>query len=60
ERLKAEMQGRGLKAMSEVYERGDGCRFYRVQVWAGRTLDQARLAARSWEKRYPNAFVVAR
>lgn len=60
ERLRAEMVGQGRRAVSQVYEQENGNRYYRVQVWAGRTLDQARAAEQSWEGRYPGAFVIAR
>lgn len=60
DRLQKEMLGQGKKAISQVYDLADGSRFYRVQVWAGRTLDQARNAEQDWEARYPEAFVIAR
>lgn len=60
QRLQAEMQRQGNKVVSEIYEQGNGSRFHRVQVWAGRNLDQARELERSWTSRYPDAFVVAR
>lgn len=58
--LAGRMVVQGQKAVSQVYDHGDGCRYYRVQVWAGRTLDQAKTAEQSWEQRYPGAFVIAR
>ena len=60
ERLKEALLGQGNKAISQVYDQDDGSRYYRVQVWAGRTLDKARAAELSWEDRYPDAFVIAR
>ncbi len=60
ERLKESLQGQGKKAVSQVFSQEDGNRYYRVQVWAGRTLDEANSAEESWESRYPGAFVIAR
>lgn len=60
DRLQREIQGQGRKAVSQVYELGDGSRYYRVQVWAGRTLDQARRAEQQLEAHFPGAFVIAR
>ena len=60
ERLKESLLGQGQKAISHVYDQEDGSRYYRVQVWAGRTLDEARSAELAWENRYPDAFVIAR
>lgn len=60
ERLKEALLGHGSKAISQVYDQDDGCRYYRVQVWAGRTLDEARAAEQGLESRYPGAFVIAR
>jgi len=60
DRLKDAMIGQGNKTVSQVYDRGDGSRYYRVQVWAGRTLEEAKKAELGWEGRYPGAFVIAR
>jgi len=60
DRLRGEIVGRGKKAVSQVYDLADGSRYYRVQVWAGTTLDEARRAEQGWEGRYPGAFVIAR
>ena len=60
DRLKEAMTGQGSKAVSQVYDQADGSRYYRVQVWAGRTLEEAKKAEQSWEGRYPGAFVIAR
>jgi rare lipoprotein A len=60
DRLQKAMVGLGKKAVSQVYDQGDGSRYYRVQVWAGRTLDEAMKAEQGWEGRYPGAFVIAR
>lgn len=60
ERLKEAVAGQGNKTVSEVYDHGDGSRYYRVQVWAGRTLEEARRLDQSMENNYPGAFVIAR
>lgn len=60
DRLKETVVRQGSKAESLIYDRDDGSRYYRVQVWAGRTLDEARVAEQGLEVRYPGAFVVAR
>lgn len=60
DRLQGEIVGQGRKAVSEVYALADGSRYYRVQVWAGTTLDEARRAEQGWEGRYPGAFIIAR
>lgn len=60
ERLQGAVAGQGSKAVSEVYDHGDGSRYYRVQVWAGRTLDEAKKIEQSWGKSYPGAFVIAK
>jgi rare lipoprotein A len=60
DRLTGKMVAQGRRAVSQLYDQGPGNRYYRVQVWAGRTLDQAKAAERSWEGRYPGAFVIAR
>jgi len=59
-RLKDAMVSQGSKAIAQVYDQVDGTRFYRVQVWAGCSLDAAKLEEQSWERRYPGAFVIAR
>lgn len=60
DRLKESMNGRGSKTVSEVYHHDDGSRYYRVQVWAGRSLEEAKKVEQGWESRYPGAFVLAR
>lgn len=60
DRLLRQIQGQGRKAVSQVYDLDDGSRYYRVQVWGGRTLEQARRAEQQWEARFPEAFVIAR
>lgn len=60
ERLKDVLLGQGNKAVSQVYDLADGSRYYRVQVWAGRTLDAARTVEQGMERTYPGAFVIAR
>ncbi len=60
DRLKEVILGQGSKAESQVYDREDGSRYYRVQVWAGSALDEARKAEQGLGVRYPGAFVVAR
>jgi len=60
DRLKGVLIKGGNQAVSQIYDRGDGNRYYRVQVWAGRTLDEAKRAEQGWEGSYPGAFVLAR
>jgi rare lipoprotein A len=60
DRLLREIQGQDRKAVTQVYDLADGSRYYRVHVWGGRTLEQARGAEQQWEKRFPGAFVIAR
>ncbi|MDD5758924.1 MAG: septal ring lytic transglycosylase RlpA family protein [Desulfobulbaceae bacterium] len=60
DRLTESMNGRGSKTISQVYNHEDGNRYYRVQVKAGNTLEEAKKAERDWERLYPGAFVLAR
>lgn len=59
-RLKDVMVRQGSKAIAQVYDQSDGTRYYRVQVWAGCSLDGAKADEQNWERRYPGAFVIAR
>lgn len=59
-RLKMAMESQGSKAIAHVYDQADGTRYYRVQVWAGCSLDAAKAEEQDWARRYPGAFVIAR
>ena len=59
DRLKNEMLRAGKKAVSQPYHTGS-VTFYRVQVRAGRHLEQAHRLEKELESRFPGAFVIAR
>lgn len=59
-RLKDVMVSQGSKAIAQVYDHANGTRYYRVQVWAGCSLDAAKSEELAWEHRYPGAFVIAK
>ena len=60
DRLKEVMIRQGNKTVSQIYDQEDGNRYYRVQVWAGRSLEEAKKAEQGWEGNYPKSFVIAR
>jgi len=60
DRLQKKLLSYGRDAVIEPFQRGDAA-FYRVQVAAGTTLDEAKRAERVWsESGYPGAFVIAK
>jgi len=59
DRLKREMLAMGRKTVTQVYHSA-GHRYYRVQIRAGRHLEQAQRLERELERRFPGAFVIAR
>jgi len=59
DRLKDKMLSLGRKSVVQTYDRGDQV-FYRVQVWAGRGLEEAKLAATALEQSGYPGYVVAR
>lgn len=58
DRLKERMIAEGRRADTYRYDRGDGV-FFRVHVYAGTTLDEAKQAAMALSPTFPGAFVVA-